>query len=463
MNSLIKKTGIYFAGNIASKVISALIIPIYALYVNTVSLGNYDLLITLSSILSPLEFCAMWEGILKFTLGAADEDRDSCVATAIRISIPVALIISIIQVIAFGAISENWELSCLLALMTFVSGISTSWQYGSRAFGKTHDYVVSGLLGSAVNFIFIILLVCLINWQLYGLVFAYISGQLIITIFIEQKIGILKLAISHKINGAILRQLYGYCIPCVFNLLSIHLITGIGRIVISYNLGIEANGQYAFAMKFASLITAIGNIFSMAVIEEGIIREKRGILKEFYNQLMTPLILLIISLAIISIPSILIFYFFIGSTEYWESFALVPVLVSYAVLSVLSTVFGSGFMSLGRTSWNMLTTFFGLILCFPLSVILVRQVGILGAAFGLAIGSFAMMIIRAIKSVKMISYHIKCFEIIILSCAYFIICFSAVRIQLGFGTIFDTITLFSLTILSVPVAYNNAIKLTHLT
>lgn len=456
MNSLTKKTGIYFVGNMASKFLTALIVPIYALYVDAESLGNYDLLLTISSILSPLAFCAMWEGILKFTLVASNDQKKSYISTALRLSIPVALVVSAAQVVVCGAVGWEWNLSLALALMVLMSGISTSWQYCTRALGKSHDYVVSGVLGSAISFTLIIVFVCLLHGQLFGLILSYLFGQLFIVLYLEYKISVLSSVVHDEFDKVIARRLLKYCFPCVFNLLSIHLLTGIGRIAISYNLGASANGQYAFAMKFASLITAAGSIFSMAVIEEGIIREKKGRLGHFFSQLMNSLSSLVVSLAILSIPAILVFYIFIGDTAYWESFKLIPVLIAYAVFSVLSTVFGSTFMSLGRTSWNMWTTFFGLILCAPVSVILVRQIGILGAGMGLALGSFCMMISRAFISMQMVGYRIKWGRILFLSVCYCVVCVSALRILDGCEAPLDLFLLVLLSISTAPFIYKNA-------
>ena len=65
---LIKKSGIYFIGNLSSKIFSALLLPIYAFYINTEDLGYYDFAQTVIGILSPIIVLAIWEAILKFIL-----------------------------------------------------------------------------------------------------------------------------------------------------------------------------------------------------------------------------------------------------------------------------------------------------------------------------------------------------------------------------------------------------------
>ena len=53
---LLKKTGLYFIGNLASKMMVALLIPIYAFFVKSEELGYFDYTQTIMNILIPIIF-----------------------------------------------------------------------------------------------------------------------------------------------------------------------------------------------------------------------------------------------------------------------------------------------------------------------------------------------------------------------------------------------------------------------
>ena len=53
-NALIKGTLIYAIGNLGTKILNFLIVPLYTFFIEPEALGNYDLLITTVSLLSPI-------------------------------------------------------------------------------------------------------------------------------------------------------------------------------------------------------------------------------------------------------------------------------------------------------------------------------------------------------------------------------------------------------------------------
>ena len=65
---LLKKTGLYFIGNLSPKLLTILLIPIYAFYISSSELGYYDFTQTIMGILIPVVFVAIWESVLKYLL-----------------------------------------------------------------------------------------------------------------------------------------------------------------------------------------------------------------------------------------------------------------------------------------------------------------------------------------------------------------------------------------------------------
>lgn len=419
INNLLKKTFLYFIGNAASKCLSALIVPIYAIYVTPDALGTYDYLFTLCTVLYPIFFASIWESILKFGI---DRDNSGKIGTVLCTSIKFVLIFSviasIIQLIACHFLEFGLENSLFLALMTFVTGAATVWQYSARALLHTKVYVTAGVISSCVNFSLIFVLVCLRGEQAAGLVAAYVLGQACIIGYIEMRLHLLRMVLTQSFDIKMLLSMLNYCVPCIFNLISLNLLAGFGRMLIIGTLGAEANGQYAFAMKFASIISSIGSIFTMAVIEEGILRSGTDQLRIFYEQVSNSLIKILLPLACLAIPVITIFYELLARQNYANSYELVPIFVAYGAISVLSTHFGSVFMSFGKTAMNMWTTFVGLAVAILVSIGLISQFGILGVALGLLIGMTTIMITRAAFSVKMLGYHISKQPVVVLGVAY---------------------------------------------
>ncbi|HFM5723311.1 TPA: hypothetical protein ACG77J_003112, partial [Enterococcus faecium] len=60
-HSIAKKAFIYAIGTLSSKMISVIIIPIYAVYISVADLGSFDYQNTIAQFLSPVIFGAIWE------------------------------------------------------------------------------------------------------------------------------------------------------------------------------------------------------------------------------------------------------------------------------------------------------------------------------------------------------------------------------------------------------------------
>lgn len=418
-NSLIKKTGLYLVGNVASRCLSSIIVPIYAVFVSADALGEYDFIFTLHALMCPVAFCAMWEGILKFCLPANDDlTREAVLSCAIKTSFPLAAAVSLLQICISSIFGMNLIYSVFLAAMVISNGIATSWQYAARALKKSKWYILSGILGSFINFGSLLILVCALDGQFMGLTVSYVLGQASIFVYLESKMRVLGRIVHADASASLRRKMLAYCVPCIFNLLSMNMLTGLGRLLTMWEFGSTANGLYAFAMKFASVVTALGSIFSMAVIEEGIERKQSGKLSEFYEGLMSSLMKLVLSLTIIALSIITVYYRLIPKSEYADSFYLVPVVLVYAFSIVISTNFGSSFMAEGKTNSNMVTTIIGLIVSAVTSIALMHQFGLVGIAAGLAAGAFSMMLLRGLISMKMLHYRTDIIGFLLLLLVY---------------------------------------------
>ena len=456
-STLIKKTGLFFVGNLASKCLSAVIVPIYALYVSASDLGDYDFLLTLSAVLYPVAFLAIWEAVLKFGMGCSTSHQQGRIASnAIRASFPVAVVSSLLlaSLLALGGTST--EYCCLLVFMSMLTGAATIWQYCARSRQRTKDYIVSGIIGSVANFALIVTLVCVFHMGAVGLATSYGIGQLCIVVFLETKMHIFSDVTESRLDQDLLKEMLKYSVPCVFNLLSFSLLTAVGRFAIIASAGNVANGQYAFAMKFAAIITAIGSIFSMAVIEEGILRakqEKQDGLITFYSDVSRNLLGLLLSLACLALPLILLFYLLVVGEEYSSSFALIPLVISYAVVNVLSTYFGSAFMAVGKTSISMWSTIAGLAVASVLTFALVDYLGTTGAAIGLLSGSTVITVLRAYLSIREIHYSLRLASLSILGGMYVALSVVVVSLHSWENGLASVLLLLCVAVISLPIAW----------
>lgn len=393
-NRLFKKTGVYFVGNFSSKVISAIIVPIYAVYVSSADLGEYDYLLTLTQIIAPVAYLAIWEAILKFCINGKAGDAERAIVTVLRFCVPLVLGTTAAVICASLALSYPPENALALGAMVAAYALARIWQYAARGLSRSKDYAWSGIISSFGFFAGVILLVCVAKTGFAGLSASYILGQLSIVVFLEFRCPLLPRALKGRTDRPLLKSMLRYSTPCVANLVALSLLVGFGRIVTVNYLGADANGQYAFAMKFATIVTSLGSIFSMAVIEEGIIRSGSVKLAEFYSTVSNSLLKILCAVISVLMPCVYLFYILIASTDYSAAAGLTAGVLLYAALTVMATQFGSVFMATNKTDSIATTTMFGLIVTAALTLGLIGSFGLDGVIFGLAGGTAAMTVSR---------------------------------------------------------------------
>lgn len=393
-NRLTRKFGVYLVGNVSTRLLGALLLPIYAFSVTPSEFGRYDLILTLGQMFAPLAFVAIWEAALRFLIAESELPRDVARATIVTFSICCSLA-SLCVGGLFLLISAFDALDVIgVTLVAILFGLVQIWQFVARADHRSKLYMASGIWSALATFVLVICFVVILQWGLSGLIWSYVIGQLVILFAIEVRLGVLRSVNFRRVQFSALRAMLRYSAPLVLNLLSLALLTGFGKILIVATLGDSANGVYSFAMKFATIVVSLGTIISMSVIEEGILRAHSSGLAEFYSRVLGSLVTLLLMMICVAVPWINVFFELVRGTGYESARVLISPLMLFAVVSVLSTHFGSVFLTVSRTAVIGASTVVGAGVSIALSIILIHPLQVFGIALALVVGSFVTMVYR---------------------------------------------------------------------
>lgn len=416
VNQLLAKTILYAIGTAAAKLISAIVIPIYAFFVSATALGDYDYVLTLAGIAAPIFYLAIWESILRFALIAEGETRIRIVNAVAKFSFAVTFILALATGTLVFFFPDHRELIGACGLMAMSNSLAQIWQFFARSEQRTKLYVSSGIASSLVNLALLLILVCAVKLQFLGLVISYVLAQLAIFLILELKLRIAGRALKCPMDYSLLKEALKFSVPLVFNLAISLLLAGFGRLLIVNELGAYENGLYAFAMKFGNILAALGAAFSMAAIEEAILRIGSDGLSKYFSSVIDGLWRLLLSACIVLVPLIRIFYFFIDESSYGASFSMVPLFLMYAVFGVMSTNYGNAFQITLNTRYAAFTTLLGLVVAVVLSLLLIGKMGVDGVALSLTLGMGAVLASRWIASKGMIEYGTSKRPILYMAC-----------------------------------------------
>lgn len=415
--SIVRKTGIYFIGNFASKIIMAIMIPFYAFFVSVDELGLFDYSQTIMNTVTPIIFLALWESILRFLVAEKDEKkRNNIISTSMRLVLVILLILFAASVAT--AVLSNNKVTMYTMLMTCFYGAAQIWQYYSRALKFNQIYVMASVTGTILNFVTLIIMICFLKMGGAGLFWSYIIGQISIVVLIELKIRLIKYSVIGKFQWFILKQMLVFSIPLIFNLASGWLISGFGRMVITNQLGAYENGLFSFAMKFGTIISMLGTVVSMALIEEAIIKNEESDIDEYFSNIIQVLFNLFLSISVLAVPCIAVFYYFISNTEFSESYSLAPVFLVYSILMIMSTNVGAIFQARNKTNILFYTTVCGAVVTIILTLLMVNLFGILGVAIAQITGALVLLVTRWFFAKRLIRFSVKWRKVVVLAFLY---------------------------------------------
>jgi len=401
--NFIKKIFIYFFGNITSRLIGLILLPIYAFYTTSSELGEFDYLISISALISPIIFVSIWESVLKNFLVNKNEQKENDISTLMGFIILVS--ISVLIVVIISLILGVKYVYIMTMLFTLASSVSIIWQYFARGYNSTKLYVASGILSSVLNIILIIVFLIFLKLGLLGLFLAYLLSQISIIVLIEFKLRLLNKFSFSKFKFSILRSYLIFSLPLMLNMIALWLLNGFGRIITTNYFGSNSNGLIAFANKVTIPISMIGAVIIMALVEDAILTIKNNTNHKELTKKISGIIDFFTFFSILLIPLISLAFFLIRKTVYFDSLIYVPILILTATVSVMSSAVGSIFQAISKTSIQFYSTILGGAINVVSTFLMISTLGIWAVLIGQLLGMTSIFFIRYFMISKLV--HLK--------------------------------------------------------
>ncbi len=409
MKTILRKSIIYLIGNFSAKILSSLIIPIYAVYLSSSALGEFDYIQTLMNIIGPIATVAIWESVLKFNLdiNSSEKNKRELFSNAVFVVLISSMLI-ILSLLIYNSYFSIFKTSVFLSItMILLTPYLMLFQYFSRSINDTATYVYSGIISSLINFSSILFFVVYLNKGVSGLILSYVLGQISGVILIGIRTKIIQYIDIQSVSYKTLRKMILFSTPLAINSISLWLINGLSRIIITNSFGLEANGEFAFAAKFSTFLSLFAGVINMALIEEAIINSKEKNFSNNFQRNFNFLAEMFLYLAILFLPIIFIFFTFIQHTDFVEAYSFVPIIMLGSVFSILSTNLGALFQAIEKTRLHSISTITGGLFFIIMSYSMMPSLGVYSVALGQMIGFLTMFLVRLYFAKKLVGINFK--------------------------------------------------------
>lgn len=395
---LVKNSLWVMAGNLGSKVIGLIMLPLYTRWLSAADYGLSDMIVVYSTFGLSIVSCCIDQSLFIFP---KDQERDlqkkyfsSGLSTASLNALVFAILCTIITYISelyniHNAFCDNVWLIYLMVISQMYQNIL---QQFSRSLDNMLAYSIAGIVLTAATagFAFIFIpsmgvkgyVLSLIIAHLCAGSFSLISGRLWRYISIN------------SIEFSKAKSLLGYSIPLIPNGIMWWLVDAMNRPVMERYLGLHDIGIYAVANRFPGIVSMVYGVFAIAwqisVLEE---YGKEGY-KTFYNKVFKLVVLLmILTISLISLFSKSIIHI-LTTSDYYDAWKLIPLLAFGVMLSNVGAFVGTNFSAVRKSSYFFKSSVGAALTSVICNLVFIPLFGIYGACFSVLCSFLVMMATR---------------------------------------------------------------------
>lgn len=396
---LIKNTIVFALGNLGSRMISFLLVPLYTSILSTSGYGILDIINVIISIGIPILTLNISEAVMRFLLDK-NSDKEKILQVSISFSIfSILLSFLLYPVFKFTSIfSEFALLICFYIATTAVSGISTCY---IRGIEKIFTYSIINVIRTATIGILSVVFLVIINLGVKGFLLAYIISEILTILFcVIFSIKDYHLKIS-RLDKTLTAKMIKYSFFLIPNSLMWWVINSMDRFMITPMFGIESNGIYAISSKIPAMINVFTNIFNQAWMYSAVKEEENHekdlkYINSIYTAFFKFISLISIFLIIVIKPLLSVY---VGKEFFSAWLYTVPLLVG-TLFSALSTFISSEYTAHKDSKGFLRSASVGAIVNLVLNLILMPIMGVMGAAIATCISYISVFIYRALDICK---------------------------------------------------------------
>jgi len=393
--------------NILNKIIPILLLPVITrMLSNPSDFGIYDMYNLIIGFGSPFVMLGMYDAMFREYFESDNKQyKYNVTSTANRIVLLTSVVMVLILIIfnnlfskLFFGESQYGNIIVFAAISILISANSTIIAAPTRIQNKRKIYVASGLLQSILYYLGAIGLIYY-GYSYFGMIYANIITSLVVILFfwyLNKNYFMLG-----KYDKKIAKELLKIGLPLLPTFLIYWVYNSMDKIMITNMLGTTELGIYSIGSKLASvslfIYTAFAGGWSYFAFSTMKDEDQVRLNSKVFEYLAA---ISLLSLVIIY-PFIKPLFNFLFPGTYATGQVVVPYLYLSPLLLMLFQVAGNQFIVIKKSYLSSMTLSMGALINVVLNYLLIRPLGIEGAAIATLVGYMVTVIIVCIITIKM--------------------------------------------------------------
>lgn len=259
---------LFTIGNLGSKLITFLMLPLYTYKLTTEEFGATDLIQTTAGLLIPIIYLSIFDAVLRFGM-EKNIDEKKILVNALSVTC-VSSIVCIFLTLILNLLGIHY--SIYLGIILIVQGFQNLFSQYAKAIGKVRLFAINGMLLSGLIAVFNIILLVIFSYGVQGFFMSMILANILSNIYLIMKLNIIKEIDINKFDLDELLKMLKFSIPLIPNSIAWWMTNTVSRYFVLFFIGVTANGIFAVANKIPALLSVVNSIFfqswQLSAIEE---------------------------------------------------------------------------------------------------------------------------------------------------------------------------------------------------
>ena len=391
---LIKNTIIIAFGQICTKFLWILLLPIYTQILEPEEFGLFDLYSTYWMLLGFVIFLQIEQGIFRFLI---DVRKDVVGQKAIISTGFLGVLVNSGFFAVFFLIIGVWvdePYIYFLLTITLAASWSVFFLQVCRGIGDNKAYAIGGVISAVVNLLLNIILVFLLKMGVVGLFYGVLFGNIACALFLIISKKLWNYICMSSFDKALFQGLLKYSIPLIPNSISWWVVYASDRSITAIVLGTAANGVLAVASRFSTVLSNAYNIFHLSWVESASEHIDDRDATIYFERVINTAVRCFFALFIVALPLFSICFPYMIERSYEESYLLFPMYFGAAMLNVVQGLYSVVYVAKKKTKELAKTTMTSAAVNMLVYVALVKQIGLLAAGISTVISYMLVTVWR---------------------------------------------------------------------
>lgn len=395
---LLKNTGILTISSFSSKILVFLLVPLYTSVLSTAEYGTYDLSVTTIQLLIPVFTLNIYDAVMRFFMDSRYSKGEVSAVGNKYCAISIGLFAIVILVnYRFGIIQPIRDYS-LLVFLYYVANLANQYlTQAAKGNEQVRDIAIAGVVNTAVTLVLNILFLLVFRMGLSGFFIAYIAGQASSALILLVTLRYWKY-ISFDINKQYQKEMLAYSVPLVLGTIGWWCNNASDRYIVTFLCGIAANGVYSVAYKIPSILTTVQQIFLQAwqisALKEYDEQDSASFYGKTFVVINIGMCLICMGLILFTKPLAKVLY----AKDFFTAWQYVPFLLVSGVFNAASGIIGP-ILNANKNSKSLGTSSLaGAVVNIILNFVLIKLMGVQGAAVATAVSSYVIYLLRKIAA-----------------------------------------------------------------